>query len=1192
MSHSVRACRLIVSKAKSVALAGLLAVGLFALAGPIQALAQSSTTGAIVGSVRDASGALVPDVSVTAISEDTGVSREVKSNQAGEYTIDTLDPGTYTAVFTKDGFETYSAKSVTVVVGSVSSVSPQLKAGSVSQRVEVTDETPVLHTEDSAISTTIDQTAIQNLPVNGRRWSDFARLTPGVVSNSQGFGLLSFRGISYLLNNNTIDGADDNQAYYSEARGRTRTAFSIPPSAVQEFQVNTSNYSAQYGRAAGGVINTITRSGSNTFHGEVFYFDRDNDLGGATNPYTLLSVANGSGGYNQVPTKPTDWRKNWGFTFGGPLIRDKLFFIYTYDQERRNFPAVSRPNDPNDFFAPSNAVLPAGETCSATAFTTSSLSLSAEGDYNSCLIAGLFGVSFQAGSAYYQQGLGILQSFTGRLPRRQDQVINLPKLDYQINERERLSLMYNRMRYSSPNGLYSQTTNNEGRSGWGNDNVKEDFGITRLTSVLSNSAVNDALVQYGRDFEFDYQQAPLPNELPLANNSYGAAAATNIGYYFTSGIYSGSNPNLTRYADPDERRLQLLDGLTWSRGKNVAKVGLEYNKVSDYENNLYNGNGSYSYDWTYNFIADYLNATTGVGGPVSATGKCPTGVGPPACYTQTYYSFSQEYGNPKGVIATREYAGYATDNWRILPTLTLTLGVRYEYEYVPPNPYVNNGNPALLAAYNTANPTATVSSNALPQTANQPDDRNNIGPRAGFSWDVYKTGKTILRGGYGMYYGRIINSNILQTYLESGAPTAQLSVTSLYPGSCGPIFPAIYKSISQIANCSVQPTVAFFSPHMQNPQVHEADLAIEQTMGHNITVGITYMMSLGRELPTSIDTNFNIGATGFGTFALATPASASSLNSYPISSNSEAPSSLANYPQPPATGGYVVLPSGGKTSPAFPVGYQQKFFLNGTRPTPEYYQILRVQSSVNSSYNALAFQVDRRYDHGLSVLTNFTWSHSLDENPYTSTVVPGYNLSDPTNPRADYGNGNSDVRLRYVGAIVYQPQTHFHGLKEQALGGWRIAPLVQLQTGEPFSATISSSSFKTVTLANGTTGTLAGTGINGAGSGSTRVPWMARNSYNYPKTAVVDFRIGKNFYIPSLAHMEKLRLELFAEAFNLMNHQNITALNTEAYTLADAASTPVVQTLTPYNGFAKYTNSNSNYTYSSRQIQITARLHF
>jgi hypothetical protein len=1163
--------------------------------------AQSSTSGAISGTVSDTSGALLPGVTITVKSTDNGVTKIVKANASGEFKVNDLQPGTYTVDVTADGFETFEDKTVTVQVGSVSSVLPHLKTGSVSDKVEVSGENSILHTDDFAISTVIDATQIDNLPVNGRRWSDFARLTPGVVSNLSGFGLLSFRGISYLLNNNTVDGADDNQAYYSEARGRTRTAYSIPPSAVQEFQVNTSNYSAQYGRAAGGVVNTVTKAGTNTLHGELFFYDRDNGIGGAVNPYTLLSVANGNGGYNQVPTQPKDWRKDWGGTVGGAILRDKLFWIYTYDQERRNFPSISRPSDPNDFFAPSNATLPSTETCSTSAFTTTAVTYTAEGDYNSCLIAALYNVPFQAGSAYYQQGLGILQSFTGSVPRKQDQVINLPRIDYQINDRNRLVLSYERMRYSSPYGLYSQATTSNAASGYGNDNVKEDFGIARLSTVVNNSIVNDALVQYGRDFEFDYQAPNLPNELPLAHNKFGHAASTQIGYEFSGGLYDGSNSDLNRVADPDERRLQLLDGMTWSWGKHVTKFGLEYNKVSDYDNNLYNGNGSFSYDWTYNYIADYLNATTGVGGAAytypgttSSSGTitypttCPGGNGVTFC--QTYYTYSQGFGTPSINIGTREYAGYLTDDWRILPNLTLTLGVRYEYEYIPPSP---TPNPALNGTGN-----GTVAGGTTPppgaNTYNRPDDRNNIGPRVGFTWDPYKTGKTILRGGYGLYYGRIINSNIAQTYLEPGSTIGQENI-SIYLGGCAPQFPNILTT-----TCPYTPTAAFFSKHMQNPQVHEADLALEQNMGKNTTFGITYMMSLGRELPTGFDLNLARNNFGYYSPVLTTAAAAGTVTSYPVSPNSEAPTSLANYPQPPSSGGYTVLPHGGYKQPVLPANYLQKVYYSSTgaasaRIDTNYYQLLQIQSSVNSSYNALAFQVNHRYEHGLSVLTNFTWSHALDENPYESTVVPSFTLNDPSNPRSDYGNSATDVRLRYVGAVIYEPQTHFHGVEKALLGGWRISPIVQLQTGLPYSPTISSTLKQVVVIGVGKEFlySTAGGNSNGSGSTSTRVPWIPRNSYNYPKTAVVDMRLSKNFYLPSIHLFGKNsepRIEFLTELFNVMNHQNITGLTTEAYTLSNNAAD--IAQLTAYANFGTYTSSNSNFTYSPRQLQLAARFHF
>jgi hypothetical protein len=1171
-------------------IAALVAVFVLVLAPQNVAFAQSATTGAIGGVVTDSGGALLPATSITVKAVDTGLVRTVKSNASGEYRVSELEPGTYTATFAADGFQTYLENSITVTVGGLFTVSPQLKAGLVTDKVEVTADNTLLHTESSEISTTLDQATIDNLPINGRRWSNFALLTPGVVSNSDGYGLLSFRGISFLLNNTTVDGADDNQAYFSEARGRTRSSYTITQAAVQEFQVNTSNYSAQYGRAAGGVINTVTKSGTNTLHGELFYYDRDNDLGGAVNPYTLLSVANGQGGYNSTPYKPKDWRKQWGFGIGGPLIHDKLFWFYAYDQSRRNFPGTAAPKDPNDLFAPSNVILPAGETCSTSSFTSTSLTLSTEGDYNACEMAALYGVSFQAASAYYTQGLGIINSFLGTVPRTGDQVINLPKLDYQINDRERLSLMYNRMRYSAPNGLYQPTVETEGRSGWGSDYIKEDFGIARLTSVLSTTLVNDALVQYGRDFEYTTQNPPLPNELPMSHNSFGAAAGTQIGYYLNGGVYAGSNPDLARAADPDERRLQLLDGLTWNHGQHVAKAGLEFNKVSDYVNNLYNGNGSYSYDYGYTFIADYLNATTGVGG---------------ASYPQQYYSYSQGFGNPAGEIATREYAGYVTDDWRILPSLTLTLGLRYEYEYIPSNPFVNTGNPALAAALVNILPLNSKAD--IPATANRPDDRNNIAPRFGFNWNVYGDGKTILRGGYGMYYGRIINSNILQTYEESGSPNGQISITNMHPASCGPVWPNLSVSAASIYACggSSTPTstAAYLDPHMQNPQVHEVDLALEQGLGHNTTFGITYMGSFGRELPTAVDTNYNSGDTAIVPFTVSAPTT-TSLNKYTISSTSD--QSYSGYPTPPQTGAYVTLPHGGANPPLYAgQAYSAKAYLlpadgtSATRPNQAYYQILDVNSGVNSSYNALSAQINHRYEHGFSMMANYTWSHTLDQNPYQSTVVPSYNMLDPSNRKEEYGNSVQDIRSRFVAAFVYQPQTHFHGIEDYVLGGWRIAPLIQAQTGLPFTPTIASSGTGYFTIpddgTDGCTPTVAkngvcsnvkaaNTGLNGAGSSANRLPWIERNSYNYPKTVVVDLRVGKNFYIHA-SHFDNARFEIFAEIFNIANHQNITGLTTEAYSYSGS-------TLTPYAAFGTYTNSNSNYTYSPRQVQLAGRLHF
>ncbi|MGD0443049.1 MAG: carboxypeptidase regulatory-like domain-containing protein [Edaphobacter sp.] len=1141
----------------------------------VAAFAQSATSGAIGGTITDQHGATLAGATVTVTNTATSAIRTGVTNNAGLYRIIALEPGTYTVSVAATGFETYKEDQVPVTVGGYADISPKLTIGNVSEIVEVTDQSLLMHTDSPEISTVIDQATIDNLPINGRRWSSFALLTPGVVSNSDGFGLLSFRGISYLLNNNTIDGGDDNQAYFSEARGRTRASYSISQAAVQEFQVNTSNYSAEYGRSAGGVINTVTRSGGNQIHGELFFYDRDNDFGGAVNPYTLLTTPNAAGTYITAPYNPTDWRKQWGFGIGGPLIRNKLFWFYSYDQQKRNFPGTARASDPADTFATANSVLPANETCNPTTgtLTVSGVSEVAGtgnrpgapwgGDWESCQLAAAIGSSYQTAAAYYTQGLGITNTFLGTVPRTGDQLINFPKLDWQINDRNHLALEYNRLRWDSPAGMETQASNFDGRASFGNDFVKEDFGIVRLTTVLNSQLLNTFLFQYGRDFETETSQLPLPNELPLSNNAFNRPPEVEIGFeYDQQGFNIGKPDDLERKALPDERRMQGMDSVSWSHGKHDTKFGLDYNHVSDYISNLFNENGNYEEDYSWELIGDYLHSVLGLGGANYAANN---GGG-------SYFSFSQGFGNPAGLIATSEYAGFATDNWRITPNLTLTLGVRYEYEYVPGNPVPNTGNPGIGD---------TV---GVPQTADHPDDRNNIGPRVGFSYNLYGNGKTILRGGYGLYYGRIINSNILQTYLESGSPNAQLSFSSLFTSAtanseCGPgstykdssgntvtipAFPYIFTSASQIYACDKAigklptSTIAYLDPHLQNPQVHEADFAIEQDLGWNTTFALTYMGSFGRELDSSNDVN--VSDVG------------NSSVSYTVNNNTT---------QTVLPGTYVTLPHGGK-NPPLPNGfvYTTTLFTGSTRKNPLYGNILDIASNVNSSYNALAVQMNRRFSQGFSLLTNYTWSHALDFNPYIGTGVPTFNVFDPTNLRKEYGNSSLDVRQRFVFAAVYQPQFHTHGWLQYAAEGWRIAPIIQAQTGLPYSPTVSGSAPSALDPAF--------KGLNGSGSSADRIDILGRNQVTMPKTAVVDLRVGKNFNLPG-AHFDRFRLELFAEAFNLMNHQNITSVSTGAYSISSSGTSG---TLNFVQNYGTYLNSNSNTVYSQRQMQLAARLHF
>jgi hypothetical protein len=283
------------------------------------AAAQSTTTGAVGVTVTDPKGAVVANAAVTVHNTETNKDDTATTDGEGRARVVNLQPGTYTVTINATGFGAFTQEKVVVEVGRVTSLETPLALGTQTAIVDVPSDTPVINTTQQDFSTNINQTSINELSINGRRWSNFAILTPGAVPDGT-FGLISFRGISGLLNNNTVDGGDNNQAFFAEERGRTRISYSISQAAIREYQVNTSSYSAEYGRSAGGVTNAVTKSGTNEFHGSGFLYDRNNKLG-ARNPRSFITQ-NVGGVFQPVAFKPVDVRYQFGGTFGGqcPLL--------------------------------------------------------------------------------------------------------------------------------------------------------------------------------------------------------------------------------------------------------------------------------------------------------------------------------------------------------------------------------------------------------------------------------------------------------------------------------------------------------------------------------------------------------------------------------------------------------------------------------------------------------------------------------------------------------------------------------------------------------------------------------------------------------------------------------------------------------------------------------------------------------
>ncbi len=420
----------------------------------------SSGTATITGLVLDPTGAVMPTADVEVRNIGTNGIRSLQTNDVGRWEAVSLPPGEYEIRASKEGFATLLRKGITVSVGERAVVDLTMQVSSTATTMTVDASTAVVETEKTDVSTVVNLKDVMNLPMNGRRWDSFTLSTPG-VSNDGGYGLLSFRGMSGLYNNNMIDGMDNNQAFFSEAKGRTRLSYGISSEAIQEFQVGTSAFSAQYGRSAGGVVNAVTKSGTNDIHGGFFYLIRDDSLN-AANPYSgpqLIAL-----GLSPIPK---DRRQQFGPNLGGAIKKDKLFYFISYDQQKRTFPATVIPYASN--FLTSTGTAPG-----------------------------------------YGNAVAFFQSMVGLQSRQGNQQVGLAKMDWNATPRNQFSSTVNILRWDSPNGIQTAPTHGYEASANGSDNVSNETVIGRWNSMISPTFFSDLRAQWGRDFESQMPNGPGP----------------------------------------------------------------------------------------------------------------------------------------------------------------------------------------------------------------------------------------------------------------------------------------------------------------------------------------------------------------------------------------------------------------------------------------------------------------------------------------------------------------------------------------------------------------------------------------------------------------------------------------------------------------------------------------------------------
>jgi Carboxypeptidase regulatory-like domain len=584
-------------------------------------VAQLAGSGTINGTITDASGAVVPAVTITIHSVETGADRKTQSNDAGLYNSAFLAPGHYDITAAKAGFATLVRKDVTLQVGEVVTADFSLTVQQTQTEVTVTAEVPLVDPDKTEVSQVVSETAVSNLPVSGRRWDTFVFLTPNVTTDGTS-GMVSYRGLSGLYNSNTVDGANNNQALFSEARGRAGSGvyvFSLD--SIQEYQVTDSAYSAELGQAAGGLVNAVTKSGTNTFHGDLFYYLRYPSWN------ALDPLPKSEGIYSQ----PIHQWQQFGLSFGGPLVKDKLFGFFTYDGSRK----VSPITYTSTTYSPLTPSLPCPAQVTAT----------------QCSAANAF-----------------LSSLQGVYPRAINNDILFGKLNYVINSRNSLSTSFDWANNTAPNGyVTSPSSNNDSIQTNGSYIYHERIFIANLDSAITNSMVNNVRFQWGRDLETAGSNAPGPY-----------VSLSNITNY-------GENYALPRTAEPDEHRIQIADTLSIVHGKHTFKTGFDLNIIHEVMINLFQGTGRYTYSGTAqqafdNWVLDVFNINTGDG----LTGK----------HYNTFVQVNDPITHVgKDDFWEQDAAGFFEDAWHLSPKMTLTLGLRYDVFVLPPPPQPNTATP-------------------------------------------------------------------------------------------------------------------------------------------------------------------------------------------------------------------------------------------------------------------------------------------------------------------------------------------------------------------------------------------------------------------------------------------------------------------------------------------------------------------
>jgi hypothetical protein len=729
-----------------------------------------AATGDLHVTVKDPKGSLVTNATVTVSDVAKGVERTATGDGQGGYSAQQLPPGTYTVTVQAAGFGKAEAKDVSITVGGLVELPVALAVATGREVVEVSSQAELIETSRTSTTDTIGQRRIDNLPINGRNYINFTLTDSQVVRDNapntgaaptSGLNISGQRGRSNLVN---VDGADATDNSINGVRA------TVSQEAVQEFQIITNNYAAEYGRAAGGVVNIITRSGSNDFHGDVFGYLRNRNFQ-AVNPFSTVS-------------NPAYTRVQAGAAFGGAIKKDKTFYYFSYETTRRHetgFSSIGQDNFQLVPFDTGSVGLPFGTlqlTPDQVTFFTNPATRTAEGNllflaavekyavltgassgqaingfWPSQLVAGATGglltswagfpTTCPPGSACVPvpNSYQTLASQMGNFPVFEGTSLYSLRLDHNISNNNRLTL-HASVSPSTVTGIevsgQDQPFGQNAYSRTSHQTYRDVTGIVEDTWTLGSNKVNEFTFQYSRRGNAYFYNTQIPGGSDPAINITGLA-------YFGREPYS--------YVQRVEQRYQFKDNLSWSIGRHNTKLGVDFNYIPLTATFTVNYGGVYDFG---GFSSSNLGFVSGIPGdafpnlsPVQAYGAGLPG------------DFIQGLGSPSDSFNNKALGLFWLDSWRVSPNFTLNYGLRYDVE-IPPK--LKPPTALAVAGYNDLGLQKGI------QT-----DKNNFQPRVGIAWDPKGDGKTVVRASYGLFYDHPLLALYFLGDASDGSTSGQLA---------------------------------------------------------------------------------------------------------------------------------------------------------------------------------------------------------------------------------------------------------------------------------------------------------------------------------------------------------------------------------------------------------------------------------